>query len=84
MLHSTVSALLEATNDWAFNIDQGKVNAVVFIDLKKALDTLDHEILHSKLNSYGFGNSAHTWFKSYLRNRSQRCFVNGHLSDKRL
>ena len=83
-LHSTVSALLEATNDWAFNIDQGNVNAVVFLDLKKAFDTVDHEILLSKLKAYGFGDSAHTWFKSYLRNRSQRCFVNGHFSDKRL
>ena len=34
-LHSTVTALLEATNNWAFNIDKGSVNAVVFLDLKK-------------------------------------------------
>ena len=35
-LHSTVTALLEATDNWAFNIDNGNVNAVVFLDLKKA------------------------------------------------
>ena len=35
-LHSTVSALLEATDSWAFNIDRGNVNAVVFLDLKKS------------------------------------------------
>ena len=35
-LHSTVTALLEATDNWAFNIDRGDVNAVVFLDLKKA------------------------------------------------
>ena len=40
-LHSTVTALLEATDDWAFNIDRGNVNAVVFLDLKKAFDTVD-------------------------------------------
>ena len=34
-LHSTVSALLEATDSWAFNIDRGHVNAVVFLDLKR-------------------------------------------------
>ena len=34
-LHSTVTALLEATDSWAFNIDRGNVNAVVFLDLKK-------------------------------------------------
>ena len=35
--HSTMTALLEATDDWAFNIDRGYVNAVVFLDLKKHL-----------------------------------------------
>ena len=34
-LHSTVNALLEATDNWAFNIDRGNVNAVVFLDLKR-------------------------------------------------
>ena len=34
-LHSSVTALLEATHNWAFNIDRGNVNAVVFLDLKK-------------------------------------------------
>ena len=35
--HSTMTALLEATDDWAFNIDRGYVNAVVFLDLKKSI-----------------------------------------------
>jgi len=35
--HSTVAALLEATDNWAFNIDRGYINDVVFLDLKKAL-----------------------------------------------
>ena len=49
-IHSTVTALLEATDTWAYNIDRCKINAVVFQDSKKAFDTVDNEILVSKLN----------------------------------
>ena len=39
-LRSTVTALVEATDNWAFNIDRGNINAVVFLDLKKAFTLL--------------------------------------------
>ena len=80
-LHSTVTALLEATDSWAFNIDRGYVNAVVFLDLKTAFDTVDHEILLTKMNRCGIQSKTLDWFKSYLTNRTQRCSVNGCLSD---
>ena len=80
-LHSTVTALLDATDSWAYNIDIGNVNAVVFLDLKKAFDTVDNHTLLSKLNPYGLTGVSHKLFSSYLDNRTQKIVVNGSLSE---
>ena len=80
-LHSTVSTVLEATDSWAFDMDRGNVNAVVFLDLKKAFDTIDHDVLLAKLSLYGIQEPAYDWFKSYLNNPTRKCVVNGSLSE---
>ena len=82
--HSTQTALLETINSWAFNIDKGLVNGVIFIDLKKAFDTIDHGIIISKLAKYGFTQKPLTWFQSYLEARSQITYVNGYCSSSGL
>ena len=79
-LHSTITALPGATNSWSVNIDNGFLNGVVFIDLKKAFDTIDHEIILRKMSYFGADQETITWFQSYLSNRTQRCNVNGRLS----
>ena len=52
-MFSTETALLEATNEWLWNIDNSLLNGVIFLDLKKAFDTMDHAILLGNLNSMG-------------------------------
>ena len=58
-------------------MDLGRLVGVVFIDLKKAFDTVDHEILCRKLDLYGVHQRELSWFKSYLSDRKQFCRVNG-------
>ena len=79
-MHSMLTALLETTHNWSINIDNGLLNGMLFIDLKKAFDTFDHEITLRKLANYGVDPNAQRFFASYLCNRSQKCSVNGALS----
>ena len=79
-MHSTLTSLLNVTDAWFSNIDKRKINISVFLDLKKAFDTVDHEILLSKLTKYGVVGTPLRWFTSYLTNRKQYCQVNGHKS----
>ena len=50
---------------------------MIFLDLKKAFDTVDHDILLEKLSCYGLRNNGLSLLQSYLSNRSQCCSVNG-------
>ena len=80
-----MTSLLESTNSWCVNIDKGLLNGVIFIDLKKAFDTIDHEILLRKLKSFGVDDIVLTWFSSYLTNREKKCYLNEkHSSSRRI
>ena len=78
--HSVLTCLLRCTNDWYLDLDKGQYTSVTFIDLKKAFDTVDHQILKKRLGVYGVAWKELSWFKSYLHNRKQCCKVNGHVS----
>ena len=51
---------------WLKSMDQGQINGVIFLDLKKAFDTIDYQILLSKLQAYGIRDHTFKWFQSYL------------------
>ena len=80
-LYSTLTALIETVDNWSINIDNGLLNGVIFIDLKKAFHTIDHAIPLRKLQIYGVDQQGTKFFESYLSNRSQRCCVNDELSE---
>ena len=75
--HSTNHALLSLTEDIRNALDNNYFAIGVFIDLQKAFDTVDHEILLHELNYYGIRGIANSWFKSYLSDRRQYVSING-------
>ena len=81
-LPSPALALSQATNHWLMNTDNGSMNSVVFLDIRKAFDTTDHQILIKKLSQCGIRDDELNFFQSYQENRTQCCNVNLKLSDK--
>ena len=72
----TVTSLVDSTEFWYENIDHKIVNLAIFLDLKKAFDTVNYEILLEKLKAYGIRELASDWFRSYLEARQQYCKLN--------
>ena len=69
--HSTEQSLIEFVDQIRSAMDNQHMTCGIFIDLSKAFDTVDHQILISKLEHYGIRGSALELFKSYLTNRNQ-------------
>ena len=63
------------TDSWLNAIDRGEMIGVVLVDFKKAFDLVDHDILLTKLKSYGINNETLHWFKSYLSHRQQQVSI---------
>ena len=73
---STSLAILELVEEITNAIDDRKSTVGVFIDLKKAFDTVDHNILIKKLEHYGIRGLANKCVRSYLENRNQYVRIN--------
>ena len=74
--HSTNLALLDIIENIYSNLEAGHKGLGIFLDLKKAFDTVNHNILLHKLQYYGIRGTALDWFKSYISNRQQYTIVN--------
>ena len=79
--YSIVYALISLTENIRKNLDKGNIGCGIFIDLQKAFDTIEHDILLSKLEHYGICGLANEWFKSYLSNRKQYVSINNYDSN---
>ena len=69
--HSTELASTELIDQIFLDLDKRINPVVIYMDLSKAFDTLDHGILLKKLEYYGISGIELAWFKSYLSNRAQ-------------
>jgi hypothetical protein len=80
-LHSCETALTRMVDQWTTNIENGLLNGVVLLDLRKAFDLVDTDVLLEKLGIYKCDSIALNMFKSYLQGRSQRVCFKGKTSD---
>ena len=78
--HSTMSTLIKVTDDWLHAMDKKECTGTIFVDLKKAFDTVDWDILIGKINKLGITGLPSLWIKSYLSDRVSRTLVNNELS----
>ena len=73
---STTLQLLRVMETWTQFIDEGAPFDTIYLDFKKAFDTVPHERLKNKLKAYGINNTIVTWISDFLHNRQQKVTVN--------
>ena len=78
--HSTLYPILDIMTECYNNIDHKRFSTFLFLDIKKAFDSVRHKKLLKKLNFYGIRGIANTLISSYLRNRKQFVFINNEFS----
>ena len=77
---STELAATLFLDDIRRNMDKSQLTGAIFIDLRKAFDTLSHSLIVSKLPEYGISGIEREWFTNYLFARQQCVLVNGERS----
>lgn len=75
-----VLQLLDVLDDWVTNFDKSEQTDVVYLDIKKAFDTVPHRRLIEKMQGYGFGGKLIEWVKNFLKDRRQRVCIDGKYS----
>ena len=79
--HSTETALITLTDNIVQSFESKKVVLTVFLDFKRAFETIDRNILLNKLEKYNFSKETIEWFKNFLSDRKQTVKINGEYSD---
>ena len=82
-LHSCETALTKIVDNWTSNMEKGLLNGVVLLDLRKAFDLVDTDVLLAKLSIYQCDNTTLNWFKSYLQGREQCVQFKGKMSESK-
>ena len=74
---STVTSLLSVTHDWFQALERGQDICSIFFDLRKAFDSVPHQLLLDKLSNYGLNSHIISWIHNYLMDRKQHVVVGG-------
>ena len=78
--HGTQHSLTAMLEKWKKVLDKEENMSAIFMDLSKAFDTINHDLLLAKLKAYGFSKQALSFMCSYLKNRRQRVQINNKFS----
>ncbi len=81
--HCTAQAIAQVNNWVLESMDKGNITGLLFVDISKAFDSINHKVLLGKLGNMALSSKALKWFRSYLIDRKQSVSINGEMSDPR-
>ena len=81
--HSCQTSLTKMVDNWFTTMNNNEIVGAVLLDLSKAFDLVNHQILKQKLSVYKFSQLSQRWFDSYLSNRFQQVQISGKLSQSK-